>query len=188
MLLPNGERAIVDIAKLKDYCLNPQHADGKNKARVFAAALGIGRDDAEWLRSQLLRVAASEPAFITAQTRFGTLYVLDFRLTGRSGSVTGEERLDCQSDRGFPAPYYLFCEEEWNTMKLIPLLAVVALTDDLPEHKLTRGQIGTVVEHLHRDGDDALLVEFSDEQGEAYAIAPVRPDQLIALHRKTEAA
>jgi hypothetical protein len=73
-------------------------------------------------------------------------------------------------------------------MKLIPLLAVVALTDDLPEHKLTRGQIGTVVEHLHRDGDDALLVEFSDEQGEAYAIAPVRPDQLIALHRKTEAA
>jgi hypothetical protein len=46
----------------------------------------------------------------------------------------------------------------------IPLLALVALTEDLPDHRLTRGQIGTVVEHLERDGDRALLVEFSDEQ------------------------
>ena len=31
---PNGERAIVDIAKLTDYCLNPEHARGKHKARI----------------------------------------------------------------------------------------------------------------------------------------------------------
>lgn len=73
-------------------------------------------------------------------------------------------------------------------MKMIPVLAVVALTEDLPEHKLTRGQIGTVVEHLERDGERALLVEFSDEQGEAYAIAVLRPDQLMVLHRDTQAA
>lgn len=48
-------------------------------------------------------------------------------------------------------------------MELIPLLALVALTEDLPDHKLTRGQIGTVVELLERDGEHALLVEFSDE-------------------------
>ncbi|MBZ5619491.1 MAG: DUF4926 domain-containing protein [Acidobacteriia bacterium] len=73
-------------------------------------------------------------------------------------------------------------------MKLIPLLAPVALTEDLPDRKLTRGQIGTVVEHLEREGEHALLVEFSDEQGQTYAMADLRPDQLIVLHRKTEAA
>jgi len=70
----------------------------------------------------------------------------------------------------------------------IPLLALVALTEDLPGEKLTRGQIGTVVEYLERDGDQALLVEFSDEQGETYAMIPVRPDQLLVLHRDTQAA
>jgi hypothetical protein len=70
----------------------------------------------------------------------------------------------------------------------IPLLALVALTEDLPDHRLTRGQIGTVVEHLERDEERALLVEFSDEQGQTYALIPVRPEQLLLLHKNTEAA
>ena len=69
-------------------------------------------------------------------------------------------------------------------MKSIPLLSAVALIEDLPEHKLTRGQIGTVVEHLERDGEHAFLVEFSDEQGQTCSMAAIRADQLIALHRK----
>lgn len=40
MKLPNADRAIVDVAKLRDYCLNPNHEEGKHKARVFAASLG----------------------------------------------------------------------------------------------------------------------------------------------------
>ena len=70
----------------------------------------------------------------------------------------------------------------------IPILAVVALLEDLPDRGLTRGQIGTVVEHLERDSEQALLVEFSDEQGRTYAIIDLRPDQLVVIHRKTEAA
>ena len=73
-------------------------------------------------------------------------------------------------------------------MKLIPLLALVALTEDLPDHKLTRGQIGTLVEHLEREGEHALLVEFSDEHGQTYAMVDILPGQLMVLHRKTEAA
>ncbi len=41
MKLPNSDRAVVDIAKLRDYCLNPAHPRGRHKARVFAAALGL---------------------------------------------------------------------------------------------------------------------------------------------------
>ena len=60
-------------------------------------------------------------------------------------------------------------------MKSIPLLATVALIEDLPGNKLTRGQIGTVVEHLERNGERALLVEFSDEQGQTYAMTALPP-------------
>ncbi|HXP87677.1 MAG TPA: hypothetical protein VN841_23290 [Bryobacteraceae bacterium] len=54
----------VDIAKLRDYCLNPNHEDGKHKARVFASILGLGRSDAEFLRHRLIEAAAREPASV----------------------------------------------------------------------------------------------------------------------------
>lgn len=72
-------------------------------------------------------------------------------------------------------------------MANIPLLASVALIVDVPDKGLSRGQIGTVVEHLD-EGADVLLVEFSDDQGQTYAMADLTPDQLIVLHRRTLAA
>jgi hypothetical protein len=65
------------------------------------------------------------------------------------------------------------------------LLNVVALLTDLPEHRLARGQVGTVVEQLD---DKTSLVEFSDDQGRSYAIAPCRGDDLLVLHYLPEAA
>jgi hypothetical protein len=48
--LPNAENAIVDIAKIRDYCLNPDHPEGKHKARVFLNKLGVTKSDADHLR------------------------------------------------------------------------------------------------------------------------------------------
>jgi len=62
----------------------------------------------------------------------------------------------------------------------IKLLDVVALTVDLPEENLWRGQVGTVVEILA--GGAAFEVEFSDREGRAYDSLGLRPDQLIVLH------
>jgi hypothetical protein len=73
-------------------------------------------------------------------------------------------------------------------VKTIPLLAAVALTVDIPEQNLTRGQIGTVAEHLERPCEHALLVEFSDEQGQTYAMVAPSPDQIMVLHLRVEAA
>ena len=54
------------------------------------------------------------------------------------------------------------------------LLDVVALLDDRPEHRLVRGQVGTIVEEL----DNAtVLVEFSDDQGRAWALELFHPDR-----------
>jgi hypothetical protein len=74
------------------------------------------------------------------------------------------------------------------TMKQIRLLAHVALVADLPEKSLTRGQLGTVVEKLGAEPDGAILVEFSGEDGQAYAFAELRPDLVIVLHRRTTEA
>ena len=49
----------------------------------------------------------------------------------------------------------------------IKLLEVVALTEDLPERDLRRGQVGTVVEEL---APDVFEVEFNDNQGRTYAM------------------
>lgn len=70
----------------------------------------------------------------------------------------------------------------------IPMLATVAVVVDVPDENLTRGQIGTVVEHLEAEGDVAELVEFADADGQAYAIVPLKPEQLLVLHRRHRAA
>jgi len=59
------------------------------------------------------------------------------------------------------------------------LLDVVALLADVPEEGLARGQVGTVVEQLD---DKVLLVEFSDDQGRAYAVVPCPRSELLVLH------
>ena len=65
-----------------------------------------------------------------------------------------------------------------NTIKL---LDIVALTVDLPEHKLRRGESGTVVELLA--GGTAFEVEFSDDNGQTYESIGLRPDQLIVVKK-----
>ena len=64
--------------------------------------------------------------------------------------------------------------------KTINLLDVVALTVDLPEANLWRGQVGTVVEILANGA--AFEVEFSDRQGRTYESLGLRPDQIMLLH------
>jgi len=69
----------------------------------------------------------------------------------------------------------------------VKMHAVVALLQDVRTKHfeggrallLRRGQIGTVV-MTYPDG--ACEVEFADRDGRAFAILPLRPDQLMVLH------
>lgn len=63
-------------------------------------------------------------------------------------------------------------------MDTLPMLAVVAVMEDVPEEGLVRGQVGTVVEFLDKD---VYLVEFSDDRGRAWAMIGLRGDQLMQL-------
>lgn len=61
----------------------------------------------------------------------------------------------------------------------IYVLDVVALTEDLPEKKLYRGHVGTVVESL---APGIYEVEFCDDNGRTFATAALPERQLMVLH------
>src|SRR5437016_5857604 len=77
MQLPNSHKAVVGIAKLREYSLNPNHPVGKHKARVFKAALGLTPQDAEWLRERALELALSDNFESGRVSVFGDKYVID---------------------------------------------------------------------------------------------------------------
>ena len=75
--LPNHASVEIDIRKLRDYVLNPQHPEGRHKARVFRSALGLTAQDSEWLAAAIATRLPEAEAEITDVTRWGTLYRLD---------------------------------------------------------------------------------------------------------------
>lgn len=70
-------------------------------------------------------------------------------------------------------------------MDAIKVLDVVAVMENLPAEGLRRGEVGTVVEEWK---DGVFEVEFIDDSGKAYAFAALRPDQLMKIHFRKDAA
>jgi hypothetical protein len=73
------------------------------------------------------------------------------------------------------------------------LLDVVALTVDLPEYNLLRGQVGTIVELL-ADGaafevefSDSLRDSFASRNGQTYESVGLLPQQIMVLHFEIKA-
>jgi hypothetical protein len=79
MTIPNAERAVVDVRKLRNYCLSPMHDEGKHKARLFAA-VGMTANDAEDLRDILLQVVKTHDAQLGRRDEYGQRYIVDFLL------------------------------------------------------------------------------------------------------------
>ncbi len=65
----------------------------------------------------------------------------------------------------------------------IQLLDVVALTENMPQYSLSRGEIGTVVECYP---DNAYEVEFVAQDGYTYALVTLYGKSLIPLRQKRE--
>jgi len=88
MKFPNSEQAFVDIRKLRDYCLDPEHPRGQHKARLFKSALGWTTDNAEDMRRRLLQAIQTEEAVLLGTDDYGQRYALDFPVQGPGGLVT----------------------------------------------------------------------------------------------------
>ena len=78
--LPNAGHAIIDLRKLRDYVLNPEHPEGRHKARVFLSALGVTASDSEWLATAILEKIEDGAAIETGHTVWGTMYRVDIEV------------------------------------------------------------------------------------------------------------
>jgi hypothetical protein len=107
MKLPNGEASIVEIEKLRDYCLNPAHPRGRHKARIFQSLLGMTAAHAEELRATLIDAALKENATAGATDQYGTRYIIDFEL--RREERTANIRSCWIVRRGEIVPRFVTC-------------------------------------------------------------------------------
>lgn len=71
-----------------------------------------------------------------------------------------------------------------NIMEDFKLFDVIALTADIPEHNLLRGQVGTIVEILANG--KAFEVEFADREGHTFECIGVEPEQMMVLRYEPE--
>lgn len=65
-----------------------------------------------------------------------------------------------------------------SVLNQLKLLDVVALREPLPDQHLLAGQVGTIVELL---APDVYEVDFSDDNGQTYAMLPLHTSQLLKL-------
>jgi hypothetical protein len=102
MGLPNADRAEVDLRKLSEYCLCPEHPVGKHKAAVFRAALGLTAADAYVLQESILRAAVNGPAVFERSDEYGDRYRLDFEVVTSSGQAMIRSAWIIRAGEDFP--------------------------------------------------------------------------------------
>ena len=102
MKMPGADRAFVDIAKLRDYCLNPLHPRGRHKARMFAERLSLNAARGDALRDALLVAAHQFPAIPGEHDGFGQRFVVEFPMDGPKGSVLIHSSWIVRKDEDFP--------------------------------------------------------------------------------------
>jgi hypothetical protein len=83
--LPNYEKASIDRDKLYEYALNPDHPNGRHKARVFSSALGIERWHADVLAEILKAGLPRAHAQQGSKTGHGDSWVTYHEVVGLNG-------------------------------------------------------------------------------------------------------
>jgi len=83
--LPNAKKAIIDPRKVTGYALNPNHADGRHKAKVFQSALGFNQSNANELIRQVKRKLPNYEAILRGSNQKGYTFRIDMPITGPNG-------------------------------------------------------------------------------------------------------
>src|SRR6266496_1518964 len=94
LALPNYRHAVIPRKKLERYCLDPQHvsrpygkSSGKDKARVFKAALGFEQADWELLKERILEALPYCEATLRNEDEYGKRYNVEVPITGQNGNT-----------------------------------------------------------------------------------------------------
>ena len=84
MKLPNGEHAIIDERKVREYLLSPSHPVGRFKLKFFAG-IGFGPDSWRRFIVALAELAEKGEARIAEEGEFGRKYSVSGGLVGPRG-------------------------------------------------------------------------------------------------------
>lgn len=102
VLLPQHENAIIAIEKLEEYCLNPNHPTGKNKALVFKSVYGIRQSDAYFLKQCILEEIYNYRAVLNRTDIFGKRYFVDIKIRNLNDSNYIRTCWIIKSNENFP--------------------------------------------------------------------------------------
>jgi filamentous hemagglutinin len=80
--LVGANRADIDPRKITDYVLNPDHPQGRNKARVFESALGFNRSNADDLIAQLRKGVVTNQPMAGTVDEYGSRFTVDISVRG----------------------------------------------------------------------------------------------------------
>ncbi len=109
MMLPDGERAYVDRAKITDYLLSSTHPDGRGKAAFFMS-FGFKSEQWELLGEALRAVGVSNPVTKVVESAHGTRYTVDGVISapdGRTPRVRTVWIIEAESQPRFITAYPL---------------------------------------------------------------------------------
>ena len=81
MKLPNGQKAIVDERKIREYLLSPSHPVGRFKAKFFAS-IGFTLEGWPGFVVELQRIAAEGEAELIEEGAHGRKYLVRGRIAG----------------------------------------------------------------------------------------------------------
>lgn len=86
-ILRNAGLAIIEVRKVRDYLLNPLHARGRHKARMFAAALGYQRFDHARLIKDIRDGILNHEAVVIDAVPYGERFRVEIPVVGPAGSA-----------------------------------------------------------------------------------------------------
>ncbi|TGM14899.1 hypothetical protein EHQ90_10485 [Leptospira stimsonii] len=78
------DKIIIPSKKIEGYSLNPEHKDGKNKAIVFEKTLGIKKENADFLISQIKEGILKETPEKVKITVHGIKYDVNMQIQGKN--------------------------------------------------------------------------------------------------------
>lgn len=101
-LLPNCEQAFITVEKLRDYCLNPLHPTGKDKAVVFESALGLTNQQADFLKKAIFEALPKSEATPGREDQYGKRYTVDVKIRNLGQEAWVRTGWIIKKDESFP--------------------------------------------------------------------------------------
>lgn len=87
--LPNFDNVFIPDEKISGYCLNPRHERGQHKAKIFKSVFGITEDDAELLKSEIIKNLGRFEILSQSKNKFGRIYtvLMEVRIFNKGGKI-----------------------------------------------------------------------------------------------------